>query len=523
MFLAGIVMLLVFWIITPLQSAIFNTATVIRSASVSFVTTASLIALNAQSSSLSSNFLYKAYGISWLGEQPPPFTTPDFALLPFEPQFKSTWPITSEIWSTTADVYSTSLTCNPADVNLTPLGFTFSNGNGCSVSEVVLAAMGPEEYMINYIGYYDNPNLDWSLQNPNCTVEHANNFLALYTSNSTTLGDSAGLYTNITALFCQTTYLIQEADVKVNASDGSLGTSNLSNQNSTRRQVGDSFNITHFEYLLATGIQPQGQTGNYPDLVVLEQYPRLYNYSLTWPVSNMVGFAVALSNASISDFGDPIVLHRAFESAHKLLFASAFNTLVVHSDEVSGSARPGVRQNSLGAVIMVRSISIIVESALALIAAMTGSLWYYASRRKNNLVRDPASIADVLGTMQGEGSYGIQDGRSLARVTPCLDVDPLPGSTFHMRLYDGEGVQVPKIYKVEQGGPASSSPSPARKESLEIGQTHKPVRPKELSMYFGMAFITIIVLAAALTIILQVWTVNGNGELDRPRKPGHPS
>jgi hypothetical protein len=81
----------------------------------------------------------------------------------------------------------------------------------------------------------------------------------------------------------------------------------------------------------------------------------------------LVGFAVGLTQhyrLSISDLSTPDSLHQAFEKTHKLLFAVACNTLIQNSSSTElDDLRPGFIQESLGAVIMVRMISIIVETA----------------------------------------------------------------------------------------------------------------------------------------------------------------
>lgn len=132
-------MLIVFWVITPLQSAIFNTGTVTRTIKMNMMTTSQPLPLGLQATALNASFLNTAYGISWLNQSLPPFSTRQHTALPFQLYPAHQLSSHSETWTATTDAFSTSLSCSPANVTLTPLGYSFSNGKGCTASEIVLA------------------------------------------------------------------------------------------------------------------------------------------------------------------------------------------------------------------------------------------------------------------------------------------------------------------------------------------------------------------------------------------------
>jgi hypothetical protein len=332
-----------------LQSAIFNMGTLMRSIPSTMVNSAGVIPLASQTTRLNANLLNTAYAVAWLGQKLPPFITANLALLPFRPRSEPTKISEStETWSTTAKTYSTTLDCAPADVEYTPLGYKFDNGRGCSVPQV--AIMGAGDATVLYIGYCNDPNSDWFLENKNCTVEHSNNFLAIWASGLSRT--EPGKYNNLTALFCQPTYQVQGARVTVNSSSGMVANVDPGSLNGTVSSVGEVFNLTHFEFLLGVGVQPTSLRSNYPDTAIVEQYPQLARHNLTWPVSNMVGFAVGLTQhyqLSISDLSTPDSLHQAFEKVHKLLFAVAFNTQIQDSSSTElDDLHPGFIQESLG-------------------------------------------------------------------------------------------------------------------------------------------------------------------------------
>jgi hypothetical protein len=132
-------MLFVFWAVTPLQPAIFNVGPVTPSVSGLMITSSTLIPLDQQSANLDISILTAAYAISLLGQRLPPFTTSQYAAVPFQPlrRIGSETAFPSEIWTTSANIFNTSLLCSPARVSIGPQGYTFDNGKGCVVPDLL--------------------------------------------------------------------------------------------------------------------------------------------------------------------------------------------------------------------------------------------------------------------------------------------------------------------------------------------------------------------------------------------------
>ena len=513
-------MLLVFWVITPLQSAIFATGLATRSIPTTFGTSTSWIPFESQVKALNANFLNTAYGISWLDQQLPRFSTASYATLAFQPTSHITKSPSTETWITDSIVYSTNLTCKPAIV--TPertLSYRFNNGDGCSVAGIVLpdahhidqiadadSSTLSSDYMVNYIGYYSNAHTSYSLQNPNCTAEHSNNFLAVFAkaADRTTVG----VYSNLTALFCTPSYHAEEMTVTVNASSHSVVDARAVNSTTLvpPTPFEQIFNVTNFEYILGTGISPDETRTNFDEVSIVQQYPRVQSYNLTFPVSNMVGFAVGLNSAPIQDLADPEVLRQAFQRAHQLLFTSAMNTLTGPSSLGSlRDIREGLREERMGAILLVREISLAVEVAFAVIIIFTISLWVFSFYRTNLLDSDPASMASIMSVIpsSGEISDGMLDNGTLTAAG-------LERNLSHKRY---------RLYRDEQQGLFIQSLSPpeeldARTNSLESQPDEKdfaPVRPLELRLPFGTTLMLIIVIAIIGVVFLQVWTAKNNG------------
>lgn len=472
-------------------------------------TSGTLMSLAAQSQGLNANFLNAAYAVAWLGQRIPRYTTSDFALLPFQPVSSPQPPTEQETWRSTAQAYHTDLNCHPANVDIRPLGYTFDNGKGCSVSGIVLSpATFDFEFMVLYIGYYDNAILDWSLQNPNCTAEHANNFLALWAARESQI--RSGIYSNLTALFCEPRYYIQEGNITIDSSNGTVLTNTTDSFLNTTLSVNDTFNTTQFEYLLGVGIQPVVERADFPDTALVEQFPQLLRYNLTWPVSNMVGFAVALTPHPVANLFSADLLSDAFQRAHRLLLSVAFSTLTqpLSSNNLS-DIRSGLRQDTLGAIIMVRTISIVVETGLALIILLSTILWYYSGKRASHLQQDPASIADIMSAVRlGSLSKSLKDDGTLS--TEALTKE-LSNKVFYLSSSNDQGHMIPNLEEKNCSDPNSVDHQTSRQNSVD--NSFSPVLPKELSFWVGMALVTIIMFAIIGVAFLQVWSARQNGKL----------
>lgn len=161
-FNSGTAVLLTFWLLTPLQPAIFNTGTVIRKVPVQMATTARLANVTEQVTGMAGNVLNTAYGITWLNQTLPPYTTREYATLPFRPMTMAKEALESETWTAVTNVYRTNLTCKAANMTfrqadagpVRPKGQRmFDNGEGCLAQDVNLLSFAKDsrfdiQYMI---------------------------------------------------------------------------------------------------------------------------------------------------------------------------------------------------------------------------------------------------------------------------------------------------------------------------------------------------------------------------------------
>lgn len=509
-------MMIIFWAVTPLQSAIFGTGSIVRKQAAQMATTAAIQSFASQSDTLNANFLMTAYGISWLGEKVPAFTTKSYAVLPFAPIQGESKSLPTETWSTTAEAYSANLNCTAAKsiFQENETQYTFDNGKGCIVPNISLP-QGSNDILI-YMGYYNDAHIDWSLANPNCTLEFANNFLAIWARGASET--AGGHFGNMAALFCETSYAVQNITVQVNGSDHSILSDNFGSTESQALPA-NIINITNFEYIIGSGFSPITQLTDYPNTILVEQYPRLVDYNLTWPTTNMVGYGVAAASAPSDRLGDPAVLESAFLKAHQLLFSIAVNKLIDGSSRsVVQNLRDGQLEDQITAIIFVRPFSVIVEAFLLLICFMTAGLWYTMARRDSQLVGDPNSIGAYMSMVAG--CNGLKDlFRDMGTVTrEELDArlrlrrfklrgtpDSKPPSMHLEVLSSGNATNI---------GRSITDQSISRKSEYFIS----PIRPVELRLFAACFFIGTLVSSIIVFTYLNQYMAESNGKMPDSRR-----
>jgi hypothetical protein len=512
--------MIIFWAITPLQSAIFGTSPVTRVRDIQMITTAAVMPLTSQVSSLNADFLMTAYGISWLDQKLPAFTTKSFAILPFAPVQADATASTSETWIASADAYSTNLDCTTAKyVAHGHLTYDFDNEKGCSISGVALPSAQSRTNLLVYVGYYDDAHVDWALQNPNCSVEFSNTFLAIWAS-----GDSqttTGQYQNMTALFCQPVYTVRDITVKVNATDHSVVeddfNSTTPNYGMPRPMPSEVLNLTNFHYLIGTGVTEKTQITDYPNTRPVEQFPRLYQSDLTWPSTNMVGYGVAAAGVSVDGLGDPFLLQSTFTKAHQLLFATAFNSLLQPiPPEAVIDTKSGYVQDQPTAIILVRVFSVVVEVFLCLVSLMAATIWYMSARRTSQMVRDPSRIGDIM-SMVSE-CRGLKDiFRDMGTTSREQLNDRLRYKKFRLRgLFEHR----PPVMHLEilQSEYISTDEDGTRSQSL-VGKAENiatSFRPVELRIRTAILFILTLALSLTGLIFLNILTLKRGGMLPLP-------
>ncbi|KAB5545557.1 hypothetical protein GE09DRAFT_967889 [Coniochaeta sp. 2T2.1] len=492
-FLAGTIMMLIFWAVTPLQSAIFGTQAVLVTKQLMVSDIAQLGTLSEQVDAMDSSILNAAYGITWLNEPYPGYTTSAHAIIPFLPLNEEATSRPNETWTAPATALSTDLKCWPAVVEKNTEvnnSYTFDNGQGCrnTFEPSSRGKLGNETGVIHtvlYIGYHENPLLNWYLQNPNCSRNASHQFLAIWIAQDTK---------DMTALFCEPSYWMQSVMVTVSAGDKRPDDASIVPLVEPNLLDESEFNSTAFEYLIGTGAPSKLIRRDYPRDRTVEQFPSLADLNLAFPLTNMVGFAVGGMNYSVMDLKAPAALQDIFSNAHRKLFSAAIPSLLRSADE-SQPARTSTVQYLLYGVVVSRPLSLVVEILLFLIAILVAAILYLSRRTRSILINDPGSIGATL-TVLGNSDTLLKDFSPRDRYDDRNLRTSVQGNRYKLvqsAILDGQRLHIE--YSSLSG--QNNTPEPNRDTV-----SGNPTQPPALKPLSGITFV--VTLLAGMVVLLYL-------------------
>ncbi|KAL3594684.1 hypothetical protein FPOAC2_09001 [Fusarium poae] len=406
-FFGGTAMIMVFWLLTPLQSALLGTQVVTQTQIANITSRSQLVPLSQQVTLLDPEVLNKGYAVGWLGQPFPPFTTSKYALLPFHIDSNSAPAKVPTNWTAETMKLSTELTCWPADIRQNEpevtLSYSFLNGQGCNTTVNMRRNIN---YTMYYMGYYSDAHATLYIGNPYCpkTENSTHQFLAIWARQTDMLGriETIPSYAipkfTISAIFCQPTYYKQRVLARVQSSNFQPDTNFMHTLAPRELLTQEEFNSTAFEYLLANGVAENIIVRDYPLYQVVEQHPRLNSTGLTKPVSNMVGYALAGRDLPVTDYASMDTLERVYNEAHQYLFSLAVNHLLTNGTEITNNTAS--IDYFLTGVVVSRVFATSVECLLIIIAIFTGLLFWFCRISPSQLPMNPSSISKYLEIFQ---------------------------------------------------------------------------------------------------------------------------
>lgn len=496
-FLSGLTMMLVFWAVTPLQSAVLGLGSVRVVKDVEIVTRGRLIDLSKQADLLDPRVLNTGYAIGWLSQPFPPFTTPDYSLFSFYTSKSPASDATEHSLSATSTKMSTDLDCWPASVS--PNGpparaqFDFLSGQGCNAT---INFDFYSAYTMLYVGYYSNPYSDFALMGDACpeTENSPHQFLAIWARAINGTEDRAPHF-DITALYCQPRYWKQQVHLSVSSRGFVPNDASLNAVTGKEPLSDDEFNRTAFEYLLANGVAASEKPRDVPFKAVIEQHPRLVNMNLTRTVSNMIGYALAGTNRSLDSYKDPGILHEAFTVAHRRLFSVAVSTLSTNTTQFTDRAATSMVLNS--GILVSRPISLALEILLSLISISTLLLLWLCIVAPSNLPANPSSISRLAELFRTNPDF-----LHFFNSSGTLDESSLRARFSHLRFR--------LSWKFESGKATpyiavlSSELQPRDTKGPYPSKAYIPVRLKVLSKMSGVFFIATFLAVITALVLLQL-------------------
>ena len=509
---ASIITLFVAWGVTPLQNGIFATNFISLPTVADVVMSTSLLPLADQSSKVGLSVLNDGFSILWLGQNIPAFTTAEYAITPFKAFGTQNLLGSNLSLSAQTTMYSTDLECKPpAHIQLDDGQVIFDDGDGCVAADLIQYADADPSarYQTYYIGYYDDPNSDFSLQLAGCPPKSSHSFLAIWKLASDSPPDFHDP-ANATALFCKPSYYTQSVNATVSLPDYSVISTTPIGPRSALSEL--DFNITQFEYLLANGILPPTLAlarQDIADTTVLRQDTRVRNLSVAIPITNMVGFAVGATHFAPEDYLDPAKLGYAFQSAHRLLFSLGIQS--VFSPVATKPVTTGLMHSIRQAVTVVPVFALLSQSFLALIVVATCSLLHLVSRRPSKLACDPDSLAQVMAMSNGQSlqelfsGHDASDDKALDSALALIDfkLDWQTGSQHPTleAMTSREPVRLPETESSTQSYLAETSNS----------SNAVPVQPDEYSLFLGLPLCLCLTIMITSLVFLHQKSIKDNG------------
>lgn len=519
-FYAGTVMVLIFWLITPLQSAILGSGPVNVRSEISTSTLSVPRPVSEQMSLMDQSVLNEAYALTWLNQAYPPYTTPEYTLLPFDAVSKAPVTPTSNLTGTTTK-YWTDINCWPAEVfqngPKAKQSFDFLNGRGCNASEISpIGSFKPETpYKILYVGYEVSPYVDYSLRSPSCPKSTSfHQYLAVLSRFNETIDDDVKL----TSIFCETGYYKQQVNVTVSAQTKTPLEGSLVPVGPREKLTDSEFNATALEYLMGSSVAPDELTATreYPFDHILQQHPRVSSKGLTWPMSPMAGFAIGTQNiTSLDAFQDEEAFGQAFNASHKMVFSLAMRRVLTNSS--SEATTDGVMHFERHGIIVSRLFAAVVEVLLVVVGVFTILLWWHCHRAPSKLMDDPASLGSLIDICQNSSTL-LDKFSGKGALPEDLLKAAFKDERFHLLCgcenRSGEtvinvvnvGDKDNKPYRVSLSEPGSG---------LSVGH-YSPVKPLALRREVG-GFVALSMVGAVVALVyLKVLERRGNGGYYRP-------
>ncbi|KAF3022980.1 hypothetical protein E8E14_009900 [Neopestalotiopsis sp. 37M] len=403
-FYSGLIIVIIFWVITPLQSAIFGTGTAELTQAALLTASGGLIPVEEQAGLIDVSVLNGAFATIWLNQTYPQSLTAEVATLPIQaleiPQGASsanwtgwTWQLSTELkcWPAIQRNGTSALLTAPDDTAM-----VLDNGQGCTVPKAFAVQLSGVPYVIRYIGWFDNARLDFHLASKTCDERFKHQFLALSANLSGTYND---ITSEVTAQFCEPSYYKQNITVPISGTTLKPDFTAITEAGQKTELTDAEFNRTAFEYLLGTGVASIDRLRDYPDEQVLEGYyqVRARDPEIPWPIEVMPTFAIGSGNWTGKDLLDTANQASAFAKAHQAAFSIAVDTLL---DTSSNATQQGNINFRISGILISRTFSAVVEILLVIAALLAGVILLYNWRAQTNLPRNTSSIARIMQVSQ---------------------------------------------------------------------------------------------------------------------------
>jgi len=413
-FFSGFALVIIFWVLTPLQSAVFTTQQVTRLQPTVFTQPMTIANTTEQCKLLNGDLFLTAYGVQWLKMKLPSFTTKSETFLPFNVQQPKSETSATETWLAETDVYSSELVCKPGVSSGLGIPRAWLNNTAAHVWENATGAVNASGCYYN-IDFNIVTNVFFAIAEPwmNDTTPYGSSEmkegyfggdcsgvdLVIAWANKTESLPTGKLYSmyrpgsryKATSLFCKAEYRKSSARVTIGSSKEVLGPANRTRD--WQHLSNETFNKTLFLQTLHFGrnTDPDAIKTDQPESMFFNPPARLKTGVRELSVA--AAFPESAAGLNITDLADPEILYRLYNDAHSFLFSIAMSLYMRTPEGFKRPAVVGERHITGEAVIVVPTLARILEGFLAVVAMMCLLLLITNVRRQSHLHSDPDSIA----------------------------------------------------------------------------------------------------------------------------------
>ena len=467
-------LVLIFWVITPLQSSLLTIELVSQKIPTQFIPTAKLASYSNQSKELNATFFYSSYSVAWLGKKIEGFMTREFVAIPFKPANSTEGEAGrgNESWSAVTRVYQTSIDCVPATIiehsEGDRIAYNFTT-DGCSHSLSPLDVKWEARNLI-YIGH--NSTAPWGLRKFGCTGK--NIFLGVWAKSGLPSNRSTDI--DVTGIFCRTRYSYADVDITVDATTLDITKSSFIRE--PKPLMGeDVIDIDMFERYF-------GAASTHDSKLFSNRAPgtraRYRDWNLSYDSSELIGYAIGLENKTFDDFRDPKIFGDAMNKTHKLFFNYAVRALFRDEDQPQVSGARIVRNDG---VVVVPVVASLLASFLSVVAVCLAGVLLLSCNRRNNLRSDPDTLASTM-SLVAESPQLLRD---FEGADNCPDI----GGCIKRRLYKLSGGEDSHRLGIVDGSEATSGGShesitEPHDESTAEPHDGRGIRPWELGAVMGI-------------------------------------
>ena len=479
-FAAGTALVLIFWVITPLQSSLLTMKPVVQEIRTQFIPKAELEAFSSQTETLDSSFLDSVYEVAWLGEELAGFMTREFVAMPFEIDYSQKIDFGSlhKVFYITAvtRVYQTHLDCVPATI-IEP----GENGNGAYnfTTDNCFYRVDPlpDKYAtrnLMYIGHSNNNDtIERHLRKSECPVE--NIFLGVWAESR--LSSSRSTDIDVSGVFCHTKYSYLNTEITVNHDFHNITNFSFIGEPKPLTTASGIIDIDFFEqYLGARSILESYNPSRAPGAVIAPRF-RYGDWGL-WDPDRQIGYAIGLENKTFDAFKDPKVFGDAMNKTHKLLFNYAVYSLLNSSFGWDDESINGTIIAEKYGVVVIPAVAHLLAGFLLLVAICLTGVLLLSCSRCNNLRSDP----DTLATKMSLVGRSLQLHRDFEGADDSPDIRRSIVQRRRYKLGPWYGEDGPRLDILDA---ADVTPEDGSRESSTKPYNGRGVRPWELSVGMG--------------------------------------